>query len=227
VAAVTMCLIPLLASWGAAARKAQKAISSPVSEDDLVAEAARANEAHVIVAGYGRVGEVAVDLLETHKIPYLAVDADIDRVRAARKLGRQVYVGDASRGEFLRACGIDHARTLVVTMDGGASVDDVVIAAHLERPDLPIVARARDAAHAIHLYSLGVREAVPETLEASLQVGEALLVEAGVAMGHILVSIHDKRAQMRDELLQAYSATTPSERLRVLRARHAREPDVG
>jgi monovalent cation:H+ antiporter-2, CPA2 family len=216
VTAITMCLIPFLARWGVV-KSGGETISPESIEAKLAASALLNDAAHVIVAGYGRVGVVIVDLLEQQKIPYLAVDADVERVRRARKLGRKVYYGDAARVEFLRACGIDRARALVVTMNGGASVDEVVKAAHLERDNLPIVARARDEVHAVHLYSLGVREAVPETLEASLQVGEALLVEAGVPMGHILVAIHDKRAAMRAELLQASSASTPSQRLQTLR----------
>lgn len=216
VTAITMCSIPFLARFGIGAA-ATKASSQQTPESDLVAAALEGEPAHVIVAGYGRVGVVVVDLLEQQGLPYLAVDANIERVRRARKEGRKVYFGDASRSEFLRACGIDTAKALVVTMDGGASVDEVVMAAHLERTDLPIVARARDGDHAVHLYNLGVQEAVPETLEASLQVGEALLVEAGVPMGKILVAIHDKRAKMRAALLEASSAATPSQRLHALR----------
>ena len=222
VAAISMCLIPLLSFWGQTSW-ATPIAPPPDTEADLVTQALSGDQAHVIVAGYGRVGMVAVELLESQNIPYVAVDADIDRVRKARKAGRQVYYGDAARGDFLRACGIDKAKALVVTMDGGSAVDQVVIAAHLERSDLPIVARSRDQAHAVHLYSLGVREAVPEALEASLQVGEALLVEAGVPMGHILVAIHEKRAAMRAALLEASSAATPSQRLRVLRESHTQD----
>jgi monovalent cation:H+ antiporter-2, CPA2 family len=215
VVAITMCLIPFLSRWGVVTTKSKTTFEAP--ETALAAAALPAEQAHVIVAGYGRVGIVAVDLLEQQGIPYLAVDSDLDRVRRARKEGRKVYYGDASRSDFLRACGIDHAKALVVTMNGGSAIDDVVSAAHLERADLPIVARARDGDHAAHLYGLGVREAVPETLEASLQVGEALLVEAGVPMGKIIVAIHQKRADMRAALLEASSAGTPSERLRSLR----------
>ncbi len=216
VAAISMCLIPFLARWGVTATgKNQGAGHAP--ETDLAAAAHSGDQAHVIVAGYGRVGVVIVDLLEQQNIPYLAVDANPERVRSARKEGRKVYYGDAARGEFLRACGIDHAKALVVTMDGGPAIDEVVKAAKLERDDLPIVARARDGDHAAHLYGLGVREAVPETLEASLQVGEALLVEAGVPMGKIIVAIHEKRADMRAALLEASSASTPAQRLRSVR----------
>jgi monovalent cation:H+ antiporter-2, CPA2 family len=224
VTAITMCSIPFLARFGITPPAAQQAagqVPGQAPESDLAATAIAGESAYVIVAGYGRVGVVIVDLLEQQGISYLAVDADIDRVRQARKEGRKVYFGDAARGEFLRACGIDRAKALVVTMDGGSSVDEVVIAARLEAPELAIVARARDADHAVHLYNLGVREAVPETLEASLQVGEALLVEAGVAMGNILVAIHDKRADMRAALIEASSAATPSQRLQTVRDTHS------
>ncbi len=223
VAAITMCLIPFLAQWGSQSSSG-KAGSSLQPEADLVTAALAGQQPHVIVAGYGRVGIVAVDLLEQQGIPYVAVDADIERVRRARKDGRKVYYGDASRGEFLRVCGIDHAKALVVTMNGGAAIDDVVRAAHLERVDLPIVARARDGEHAMHLYSLGVREAVPETLEASLQLGEAVLAEVGVPMGKILVAIHEKRADMRAGLVQASSAAMPSQRLKALRENQRLSP---
>jgi CPA2 family monovalent cation:H+ antiporter-2 len=218
VAAITMSLIPLLGRYGMQATNTKLPLEA--EEKDLAQQASQTDSPHVIVAGYGRVGVVAVELLAEQKIPYIAVDSDIDRVRRARKAGKKVYLGDASRGEFLRACGIERARALVVTMDGGSAVDQVVTAAHLEQPNLPIVARSRDAAHAVHLYSLGVREAVPETLEASLQVGEAILVESGVPMGNILVAIHEKRASMRASLLEASTSATPSERMRVLRDQH-------
>jgi monovalent cation:H+ antiporter-2, CPA2 family len=227
VTAITMCLIPFLARFGIGAPAAKATLTDQSPETELAAAAASGEQAHVIVAGYGRVGVVVVDLLEQQGLPYLAVDANIERVRRARKEGRNIYFGDAARGEFLRACGIDHARALVVTMDGGASVDEVVKAAHLERGDLPIVARARDGDHAVHLYNLGVQEAVPETLEASLQVGEALLVEAGVPMGKVLVAIHDKRASMRAALIEASSAATPSQRLQAVRDTHTQSNPTG
>jgi monovalent cation:H+ antiporter-2, CPA2 family len=216
VVAITMCLIPLLG----APLRLPGASTPPMPDETALVETEHGSlSRHVIVAGYGRVGEMVVDLLERHGLPYLAIDADVERVREARRTGRKVYFGDAGRADFLKACGIGQARTLVVTMDGGPLVNAVVTAAHSTCPNLPIVARARDARHAAHLYGLGVREAVPETLEASLQLGEAMLVEAGVPMGPVIVSIHEMRAEMRDVLLQASTTDTPSERLRALRER--------
>src|SRR5260370_30021782 len=86
-------------------------------------------------------------------------------------------------------------------MDQPSSVELVVSTARNERPDLTIVARARDASHASKLYELGVTDAVPETIEASLQLSEAVLVDIGVPTGLVISSIPDKRDTFR-KLLQ-------------------------
>jgi CPA2 family monovalent cation:H+ antiporter-2 len=69
-------------------------------------------------------------------------------------------------------------------------------------PGLTIVARARDARHAADLYRAGATDAVPETLESSLQLSEAVLVDLGMAMGPVIASIHEKRAELRQEIME-------------------------
>jgi len=109
----------------------------------------------------------------------------------------EIYWGDAARPEFLDRLGLTGARALVVTMDAPQAVEKVVTIAHTARPDMTIVARARDAVHATHLYELGVTDAIPETIEASLQLAEAVLVDIGVPMGFVIASIHEKRDEYR------------------------------
>ena len=133
----------------------------------------------MIIAGYGRVGQLVGEMLDRHKVPYLAIDLDPARVAAERKAGKPVYYGDGSYPEFLRACGIDRALALVITFDTLSSIEAVVSAARQECSDITIVARARDARHATQLYELGVDDAVPETIEASLQLSEAVLGDIG------------------------------------------------
>jgi CPA2 family monovalent cation:H+ antiporter-2 len=118
-------------------------------------------------------------------------------VAEERKAGRPVYFGDGSLPEFLRACGIDRARALVITLDTPSSIEAVVAAARQERTDITIVSRARDARHAAQLYDLGVDDAVPETIEASLQLSEAVLADIGVPMGLVIASIHERRDEFR------------------------------
>jgi CPA2 family monovalent cation:H+ antiporter-2 len=163
----------------------------------------------VIIAGYGRVGQLVGDLLTRHQIPFVAIDGEAKLVSNERGAGTRIYWGDASDPEFLRRCGIAQARGLVVTMDIPVAVEKVVAAARAERPDLVIVARARDAIHARHLYEIGATDAIPETIEASLQLSESLLVDIGVPMGYVIASIHEKRDEFRKILQEGSDDTRP------------------
>src|SRR5207247_4844270 len=114
-------------------------------------------------------------------------------VARQRGRGAPVYYGDMTQIELLRRLHLDTARALVVTLDDPAAADELVAGARAERADLLIVARARDARHAAHLYRTGASHAVPETIEASLQLSEAVLVDVGVPMGAVIASIYDTR----------------------------------
>jgi CPA2 family monovalent cation:H+ antiporter-2 len=171
----------------------------------------------VIVVGHGRVGQLVCGLLEEHDIAYIAADRDTALVERWRKLGRPIYYGDASNPLFLRRCGIDEATGVIVTLDTSA-VDDVVRAVRARRADVMIVARAHDAQHARHLYTLKVTDTVPETIEASLQLAESALVGLGVPMGLVIASIHERRETVRRELQSAAgSASSLTEQIRQAR----------
>jgi CPA2 family monovalent cation:H+ antiporter-2 len=166
---------------------------------------------HVIVAGYGRVGRLVGDMLARHKVPYLAIDMNPSRVAEERRAGKPVYFGDGTYPGFLQACGIERARALVVTLDAPSTVEAVVGTARRQRPDITIVARARDSRHAKRLYDLGVDDAVPETIEASLQLSEAVLVDIGVPMGLVIASIHERRDEFRAMLKKSAGGETKPE----------------
>ncbi|PPQ28286.1 cation:proton antiporter domain-containing protein [Rhodopila globiformis] len=173
----------------------------------------------VIIAGFGRVGQTVAAMLEMHKVPYVAIDSNVDRVSAQRRQGKPVYFGDMTQIELLRRVHLDTARALVVTLDASEPADRLVAAARAERGDLLIVARARDAAHAAHLYRTGASDAVPETIEASLQLSEAVLVDVGVPMGPVIATIHEKRA----ELQAAIKAMAPGAEVRPLGRKRLRD----
>ncbi|CAN7493847.1 cation:proton antiporter [Caulobacter sp. LjRoot300] len=197
-ATLTMFLIPLLSGLGG--RLARKA-AAPVSEaPDLVGLHSEEPAGRVLVVGYGRVGRLVGDMLDRHDLPWIAIDRDPGFVQQGRRAGHRVYFGDASRVELLERCGLDHARAVVVTMDSPEAAEAVVATARGHRPDLTIVARARDARHAARLYELGATDAVPETIEASLQLSEAVLVDIGVPMGLVIASIHERRDEYRKVL---------------------------
>lgn len=195
---LSMMLIPLLSWMGAKRRPVDPATLSP----ELAARPSEAEtKGRVIIVGYGRVGKLVADMLKRHNREFIAIDGSTKLVTQERPTNPNLYWGDATRIELLRACGLDTASALVVTMDRHHLSEQVVEMARKLRPDLTIVARARDAHHATHLYALGVTDAIPETLEASLQLAEAVLVDIGVPMGYVIASIHDKRDEFR-KLLQ-------------------------
>ncbi|GAA4041242.1 cation:proton antiporter [Sphingomonas rosea] len=189
VTALGLTLTPLLAALGKrmARRVDPQALSSGASD----------TAGKTIIFGFGRVGRIVADMMAEHGRPYFAVDGDIDCVAAARAEGYQVLFGDVARGDAVERFHLSEAAALVLTMD------DPVLTVRLSRdardacPDLSIIARARDGAHAAQLYKAGATDAVPETMEGSLQMSEAVLVDIGVAMGPVIASIHEKRSQLR------------------------------
>jgi CPA2 family monovalent cation:H+ antiporter-2 len=193
VTAIGLTITPLLAQLG---RLVGRRADAHGAEAVPGAEAGR-----TVIFGFGRVGRMVADMLAQHNKPYLAVESDIDAVISAREAGYSILFGDVSRHELVEKLQLGHAAALVLTMD------DPVLVAQIARrvrgwcPDLAIIARARDTTHAAQLYKAGVTDAVPETVEASLQLSEAVLVDIGLAMGPVIASIHEKRSELRAEIM--------------------------
>jgi monovalent cation:H+ antiporter-2, CPA2 family len=187
---LSMFVIPLLAWLGAR-------VGRRGAKPETTAPAPDPTRPRVLVVGYGRVGKLIGGMLTRHDIEWLAAERDPRLIDEGRRDGKEIVFGDASRTEFLVRCGLETAKALVVTMDSPEGAEAVVASARALRPDLVIVARARDARHARRLYELGATDAVPETIEASLQLSEALLVDIGIPMGLVIASIHERRDEFR------------------------------
>jgi len=155
-----------------------------------------------LIIGFGRVGRLVADMLAKHDRPYNAIDSDSDLVSEGRRRGYTVGFGDAGRGEALQRLGAGDAAAVILTMDEPVTAQRIVRKLRAQFPELPIIARARDATHAGQLYRAGATHAVPETLESSLQLSEAALVETGVAMGPVIASIHEKRDELREMIME-------------------------
>lgn len=199
VTAIGLTITPLLA-------KAGRYVASKIEAGDHDRNSAANPEVALggtVIIGFGRVGRTVADMLKAHGKPYIAVDADIDGVAQARRDGYAVMFGDVSRAELVDRLNLGHADALILTMD------DPVLTVRLTRrvrswvPSIPIIARARDNAHAAELYKAGATDAVPETLESSLQLAEAVLVDLGVAVGPVIASVHEKRDEMRRAIKDA------------------------
>ena len=193
VTALGLTITPLLAGAG---RRLSRRV-----EGEVALDADFSAEGRTVIFGFGRVGRMVAEMLDRHDRLYLAVDSDIDAIKASRRGGYEAVFGDVGRPELARRLNLGEAAALVLTMDDPVLVARVARRVRADFPELPIIARARDTAHAAQLYRVGVTDAVPETLEASLQLAEAVLVDVGVAMGPVIASIHEKRDQLRAKIM--------------------------
>ena len=121
-------------------------------------------------------------------------------IERAKRQGYRAKFGDATRVDALSRLGLEHAPAVVLTMDEPVLAQRMVAKLRKQYPELLIVARARDAEHAAALYRAGASHAVPETLESSLQLSEAVLTDIGVAVGPVIASIHEKRDEFRAQI---------------------------
>jgi len=223
---LSMCVIPVL---GALVQRLTRQPEAEHEELRVLPDVTSAPGA--IVVGFGRVGRLVGEMLSAHAVPFVAVDTNAALVKRFRADGVEIYWGNASRPDFLARCGLARAKALIITMDTPDAAEAIVRLARADHPALTIVARARDAHHATLLYALGASDAVPETIEASLQLAEAVLVELGIPMGHVIASIHEKRDEFRELLrpvavrAEARNATKLSLRMKDAGKRKAKAAD--
>ncbi len=193
VTAIGLTITPLLARLGAVVARRVDSVAHAQNDDD-------GEEARTIIVGGGRVGRLVADMMQTHAKSYVMIDANPDLIAAAKRDGYRATFGDAARGDTLSRLGAERAPAVVLTMDEPVLAQRLVAKLRQTYPDLLIVARARDTDHAAAMYRAGASHAVPETLESSLQLSEAVLVDIGVAMGPVIASIHAKRDEFREQL---------------------------
>jgi len=178
VTSLTMMATPLVAQG---AREVARAVESwEAARGQRDADLPLGLGGHTIIVGYGRVGHTIGTLLDTQELSHVGIDIDAGLVTRFRSTGASVFYGDASRPELLRKFGADRAGALVVTIDDPSAAEHVVATARQHWPHLVIYARARDVQHAARLTAHGANHVIPETMEASLELGEMLLVSAGV-----------------------------------------------
>jgi len=198
VVALSMLLTPLLAvagqRWSARFAKRERG-----AEDRELADVA-ALDGHVIIGGFGRVGEMIAQVLEAMSTRYVAVDLDARRVAAARAEGRPVYYGDIGRKELLERLGGDRALGFVITSDMPIETDQTVAMIRGSWPDAKIFARAKDPAHAHRLLGMGATDVVPEAAEGSLQLAAHVLTGIGLPDGEVNETIDQVRAGLLDDL---------------------------
>jgi len=175
IAGLSMLFIP--ASWLVGRTLAGRSRTQTTSETNSQDFAEL--QGHFIIAGFGRVGRIIAQIMEAEQADIVALDKHPACVVRQRRVGRKVYFGDASHAEILEHAGLQGAAMLVVTVDDPDKAEQIVRASHRRRPDMPILARAKDVDHARALYQAGASHVVPDAIEAGLQMAARALEDIG------------------------------------------------
>lgn len=157
-------------------------------------DTAKGLEGHVIIAGFGRVGQAVCRMLRRHKVPFVALDLDPHEVSRAFSRGLPVFFGNASRSEILKSAGLHKAAAVVITLDQPAAVGRAVQVIRRAEPDISIFVRSRDIAHGKELEQIGATSSVAEAIEGSLQLGGRVLEAIGTPSDVVNQTIAEFRA---------------------------------
>jgi len=168
-----------------------------------IAKRAINTEAHIIIAGYGRCGQNLARILDTERIPYMALDLDPDRVRQAAAAGQSVVFGDAARLQSLMAAGLARASAVVVSYHDTPSAMKILHLVQEHAPKVPVIVRTIDDSDLEKLQAAGATEVVPEAIEGSLMLASHALALVGVPMRRVIRVVQDQR-DARYGLLRGY-----------------------
>lgn len=179
VIAISMAVTPGLVQLGArVSKKLRKAGDTSINDIKIGQKGA---ENHVLIAGFGRVGQTIAKVLIDGGVTFVAIDKNSNMVSNCRSKGAPIYYGDASQLSVLKAAGAQYAKAIVITLDQISVANPLVKTLHKNYPDLKIFVRARDLKHMHLLETDGATAIVPETAEASLQLGAIVLNSLGVS----------------------------------------------
>jgi len=181
------------------------------------------NDGHVVIAGFGRVGQIVARILAAKRIPFTALDADPEQVDAVRKFGARTFYGDASRPEILDAARTAKARAFVLAID---DVDASLRTAQMVRqryPHVPIYARSRHRRHTHQLMDLGVKIIRRETFLSSLDLTREVLRGLGLSERDVRFAVDTFMVMDRKRLYEDYKHYTDLEKMHARARSHTQE----
>ncbi|PPE00310.1 hypothetical protein GOBAR_DD02620 [Gossypium barbadense] len=159
---------------------------------------------HIIICGFGRVGQIIAQLLSERLIPFVALDVRSDRVAMGRALDLPVYFGDSGSPEVLHNVGAERACAAAITLDSPGGNYRTVWALSKHFPNVKTFVRAHDVDHGLNLEKAGATAVVPETVEPSLQLAAAVLSQAKIPSSEIAATINEFRSRHLRELTELY-----------------------
>ena len=194
---LSMLLAPILIRYNGALAKRVCAVTylrSRALNPRQIDAAVRDVERHVVICGFGRIGQNLAGFLREEGIPYVALDLDPGLIREGWEAGEQVFYGDSTHRDILEAAGTRRAAALVVTFDDAATATRIISATRALSPSLPVVVRTRDDAHLEELERAGASVVVPEAVEASTMLATHLLSRLGVPADDVMRLVESARA---------------------------------
>lgn len=159
---------------------------------------------HVVICGFGHTGERIAEFMALEKVPFIALDADPQRIARAQAAGLNVVFGNADRAEVLRAAGMARARAVVISYSDAHSAERVIRVVRSMRPELSIVVRTSDDKDVQRLKAAGATEVIPEAHEGSLLIAAETLVHAGIPMKKAIQHVRAARAARYQSLRNFY-----------------------
>ncbi|HEY8052208.1 MAG: cation:proton antiporter [Steroidobacterales bacterium] len=171
----------------------ERAPAPTASEREDAATGQIARREHVILCGFGRVGQNVARVLESQGFEYIALDLDPARIRAARQAGDPVVYGDSADEELLTTAGLANASAVVISFSDPATSIGILRSVRRIRPDVPVLVRTRDDARLKELQDAGATDVVPETFEASLMLVSHVLMLLHVPVSRVVRTVGDIR----------------------------------
>ncbi len=194
---LSMVLSPLIIRYNRRIARLLLGEKGPVGsalEREDAATSALAKREHVLLCGFGRVGQNIARVLESQGFEYIAIDLDPARIRVARNAGDTVMFGDSADEELLQRAGLEAASAVIITFANPAVSVGIVRAVRQLRADVPVLVRTQDDAGLAELTAAGATEVVPETFEASLMLVSQVLMLLNVPVGKVVRTVGDIRA---------------------------------
>ncbi|MFN0219751.1 MAG: cation:proton antiporter [Hyphomicrobium sp.] len=206
VVTVSMAMTPVLLMLD---RRVMPKALSPIRAFDALPE----SDSHVVIAGFGRFGQIAARVLRAKKIPFTALDISAEQIEFVRQFGSKAFFGDASRPEILEAAQLDKARAFVLAIDDIEASMRTAEHVKTRYPHVPIYARARNRNHAHRLLDLGVTIIQRETFLSALELTRQLLQGLGYSERVATRTVETFRAHDERRLIEDYKHASDIERL--------------
>ena len=201
---LTMIATPFLVKYNGAIAKslAGSYIQNREMIEDTIAVSADTLHGHVIICGFGRIGQNIAQILTSEGFSYYALDYNVELIQNANKAGYSVDFGDSTHRGILKAAGIERAAIVVICHDNIAAVEKTLTQSKAINPDIPVLVRTQDDTYYSQLTEAGATEVIPETLESSLMMASHVLSILGIPMAKIVRRIQqmrkDKYVSMRE-----------------------------